>query len=203
MPGKPIADELAGPSSSTSLSLLQRAQQREDAAWTQLAELYGPLIYRWCRRWGLSTTDAADLCQEAFHAVIKALSKFEHRGEKGAFRAWLKTISRNKVNDWRRKTSREPVRQAAPIDDIAVSDDEHDEDPTEARTESTMLYRRACAMIQRDFNETTWRAFWETTIESRMVGEVAIELGITPNAVYIARSRVLTRLRTEFEGLLD
>jgi RNA polymerase sigma-70 factor (ECF subfamily) len=57
--------------------------------------------------------------------------------------------------------------------------------------------------MQAEFEATTWKACWAVVVEDRPAAQVATELGISPNAVYIARSRVLRRLRRELEGLLD
>ena len=65
------------------------------------------------------------------------------------------------------------------------------------------LYRRALELIQAEFEERTWRAFLMVTVEARLPADVAAELGTTPGAVYIAKSRVLKRLREEFKDLLE
>jgi RNA polymerase sigma-70 factor (ECF subfamily) len=57
--------------------------------------------------------------------------------------------------------------------------------------------------MQSDFQPATWRACWEHVAEGRPAAEVAAELGMTEGAVYVARCRVLRRLRSELEGLLD
>lgn len=40
-------------------------------------------------------------------------------------------------------------------------------------------------------------------LEETPAGEVAQRMGITPNAVYVAKARVLARLREELRGLMD
>lgn len=187
------------PSSSTSLSLLDRARQREDAAWERLIELYGPLLFRWCRNWGLNPSDAADIGQQVCLSLMQSLSDFEHRGTRGAFRSWLKTMTRHKAIDLWRSQARFP----GTLPDNLAAPAAADEDAEAASDEARELYRRAADLIRVDFSETTWKAFWMTVVEERSVADVAHELQVSPNAVYIARSRVLTRLRTEFSGLLD
>ena len=95
-------------SSSTHRSLLQRARGRDPAAWERMVALYGPLVLGWCRGWGLREDDAADVFQEVFQAVAAHLAGF-HRDRAGdTFRGWLRTITRNKVNDHYRRRRREP-----------------------------------------------------------------------------------------------
>jgi len=188
------------PSSSTSLSLLDRARQRDDLAWQRLVDLYGPLIYRWCRGWGLSPNDAADIGQQVCLSLFQSLPQFQHRRVRGAFRAWLKTITRNKAIDHWRSRVDAPVDLPEGLADPAAVLNREENTPSD---EATLLYQRAAELIRVDFSETTWRAFWMAVVEERPVADIAVELGITPNAVYIAKSRVLTRLRSEFADLLE
>ena len=85
-------------SDSTSFSLLARAQRHEPQAWQRLTTIYGPLVYGWCRRAGVSADDAADVCQEVFRAVSRDIAGFRHNGRSG-FRAWLRTITKHRVSD--------------------------------------------------------------------------------------------------------
>jgi RNA polymerase sigma-70 factor (ECF subfamily) len=200
------ASRSAGDSSSTSVSLLDRARRQEERAWERLVELYGPLVYRWCRQWGLSPSDAADAGQEVLQGVWLALPSFAHSGRTGAFRRWLKTIAHNKGRDlWRRKRV-EPAAGAvelpADLADRTSPATDVDEDRADEE-ERNWLYRRAVELLQTDFVESTWRAFWMVVIDGRPAQDVAEELGLTVNAVYIAKSRVLSRLRAEFADLVE
>ena len=184
-------------SQSTSLSLLERVRHNDASGWIRLTELYGPLVYRWCRSLGLDETDAADVGQEVFQTVFRSLNQFE-RGRQGAFRSWLKTITRTRSIDWRRG---QPPEIPADGNDFAAPPDREDSEETTAEVE--FLYKRAMQLIQVDFAEATWKAFVAVVVEERDVRDVARELGLTPNAIYIARSRILARLRSEFADLID
>src|SRR5262249_50716351 len=83
----------------TSLSLLERARNRDTVAWQKLVQLYSPLVFSWARRAELGDADAADLVQEVWQAVAGALERFRRDSEGGTFRGWLWTITRNKLND--------------------------------------------------------------------------------------------------------
>jgi RNA polymerase sigma factor (sigma-70 family) len=90
-------------SSATSVSLLQRVKAQDGDAWRRLTELYGPTVYGWCRRAGLSPDDAADVGQEVFRAVVTAVDGFRRDQPGDSFRGWLCTITQNKIRDhWRR-----------------------------------------------------------------------------------------------------
>jgi RNA polymerase sigma-70 factor (ECF subfamily) len=196
----------AGANASLAASLLERLRARQAGAWERLASLYGQTVYGWCRRAGVSEADAPDVSQEVFAAVARYLADFRRERPGDSFRGWLWTITRNKVRDhWRRRadearaaggTTAQEALQQVPED---VPPDS--EDATEA--ESGDLYRRALELIRSEFEERTWRAFLMVTVEARLPADVAAELGTTPGAVYIAKSRVLKRLREEFGDLLE
>jgi RNA polymerase sigma-70 factor (ECF subfamily) len=193
-------DEQSSPGASTSISLLERVKRHDEESWERLAELYGPLIARWCRCWDLADADTADVRQEVFQSVFRSLGQFE-RVQRGAFRSWLKTVTRNKVHDLYRIRANQPTIDNAAIDQH-ITEPITNNDIPEA-TEISVLYRRAMDLIRTDFAEPTWKAFVATVVEERPARDVADELGLSPNAVYIARSRVLARLRAEFSELIE
>ena len=185
-------------STSTHRSLLQRARGRDPAAWERMVVLYGPLVLGWCRRWGLRDDDAADVFQEVFQAVAAHLGGF-HRDRPGdTFRGWLRAITRNKVADHHRRRQREPagVGGSEARDRLArVAEPSPPDDPVGDAAEAELLHR-ALAMIRGEFEARTWSAFWQTAVDGRAAADVAAELGMTPGAVRVAKSRVLHRLRT-------
>jgi RNA polymerase sigma-70 factor (ECF subfamily) len=183
----------------TSLTLLEKARARDRSAWERLADLYDPLVLNWCRRAGLPPTDAADVRQEVFLAVAEGLGAFERRRE-GSFRAWVQAITHTKVADHRRQFS--PGRVVA-VEAHRLLAPATVPDAAEMHQEAGVLYRRAVQLVTRDFGVATWRAFWGLTVEGRDAAEVAAALGTSRNAVYLARARVLKRLRDEFRDLID
>ncbi len=185
--------------SSTSLSLLDGLKTRDPAAWRRLAQLYGPLVYRWCRRRGLQANDCEDVVQEVFLTVANRVTDFRREKEGDSFRGWLWTITRNKLGDWiRRQRDREKavggqdtpgsMREATVVEiDASAS--------AEASADMGRLYHRALDLIRTEFEERSWLAFWRVVVEGRSPADVSAELAMTRNAVYIARSRILHRLR--------
>lgn len=185
----------------TSTTWLQGVQSRDALAWRRLTDLYGPLVFHWGRRHGLSPEDAGDLVQEVFSAVAGAIGRFLHGRDRGTFRGWLWTIARNKLRDHFRKlasvTSPEGGTQALQrLNEIpeAWSDQSHD---VTDQTQLTSLFRRALDCVKSEFEDRTWQAFWLVTVELRETAEVAAQLGLTSNSVRQAKSRVLRRLRRE------
>jgi RNA polymerase sigma-70 factor (ECF subfamily) len=184
----------------TPASLLERLRQPEDQeAWSQLVRLYTPLLYHWAFRLGLRGEDAADLVQEVFTVLVRKLPEFEYDQRK-SFRAWLRTIIQNRWRDLRRRRAAGPVEMGdAALPHLA------DDDDVDAFTEAEYrrhLAVRALQLMQAEFQPATWKACWEQVVEDRPAAEVAAELGMTVNAAYLARSRVLARLRQAMIGLL-
>ncbi len=191
--------------STTSLSLLARAQAQQSGAWERLVELYGPLVYYWCRQCRLPDADIGDVFQDVFQAVAVHLSRFrrDHAGD--TFRGWLRTITRNKIRDYFRDRRDRPAaaggsefqQQLQQVADPLLPDD----DPSEAGVKRRQLLQ-ALEWITGDFEPRTWQAFWQVQIEGRDTGDVAGELHMTPAAVRKAKYRVLQRLREELKDLL-
>jgi RNA polymerase sigma-70 factor (ECF subfamily) len=182
-----------------------RAQDQR--AWERLVALYAPLVYRWCRQCGLQAADAADVGQEVFRAVARKIADFRRDDPRDSFRAWFRAIARSRIIDHLRGTQNRAqgvggsdaltVLQQLPDDGSAETDPEAD-----AR-EKHLLYGRAIDLVRGDFEEHTWQAFWGVVVEGRTPAAVAAELGMTRDAVYHAKARVLNRLRSEFADLID
>ena len=189
------------PSSATSRSLIDRLKAEDAEAWDRLVVLYGPLVYRWCRRWDLRHQDIPDILQDVFQAVAAHIATFRKERDGDTFRGWLRTIARNKVHDHFRRIGREPGGvggtdaqiQLASLPDARF--DEDDDPPEE--TAERLLIRRGLDLIRDEFEERTWKAFWGTSVDGRETQEVALELRMSPGAVRVAKSRVLRRLREE------
>jgi RNA polymerase sigma-70 factor (ECF subfamily) len=194
--------------SQTSTGLLQRAMLREQAAWDKVVHLYGPLVYRWCRRWGLQPKDAENVGQEVFLRVFQGLPNFRQQAG-GGFRAWLHRISRNCYVDHVRGQHQSPAAGRGGSDGLAHMQEipaepleEEDSDATR-RQDEALLYQQAVRLIREEFSERDWNIFMQLVTENRAATEVAEAFGVTSNIVYLTKSRILKRLREEFAELLD
>jgi RNA polymerase sigma-70 factor (ECF subfamily) len=184
----------------TSVSLLRRLRQPSDQeAWRRFVHLYTPLLYYWARSVHLPEADAADLVQEVLLVLIEKMPSFGYDAQR-SFRGWLRTVALNKWRERCRRFSNGPQPSDMPLSDIAISDQI---DVFAEREYCQWLVRQALEIMQDDFEPTTWKACWETTVSGRRAAEVAAELGISVDVVYSAKSRVLRRLREELDGLLD
>ena len=194
-------------SSSASSTLLDQLRAGRSDAWERFVRLYGPTVYRWCRRSGLAADDAADVLQEVLAAVMRRLADFRRDRPGDSFNAWLATVTRNKVRDhYRRRQGRAEgqggttaQRQMAEIPQPPVghvSNVPPDDDSIRPDAESNAwLTRRVLESIQAEFEPRTWNAFWQTTVDGRSAADVAQDLQMSLGAVYTAKSRVLRRLR--------
>jgi RNA polymerase sigma-70 factor (ECF subfamily) len=189
----------------TSLSLLDRLKvaRPEASDWNRLQEIYLPLIQRWLSRVPGLGDESADLAQEVLVVVFRTVPRFNRQRE-GSFRAWLRQVTVNKVRNYRRKRQRRPAvgldqtegfleRLSNPNDDLAREwDRDHD----------AHVVEKLLAVVQRDFSSKTWEAFRRFGVDNAPAKKVAEELGLSENAVILARSRVLKRLRHEAGELL-
>jgi RNA polymerase sigma-70 factor, ECF subfamily len=181
----------------TPLTLLQRlGQSASPEAWRQFVALYTPLLFHWARSRGLQEDDAADLVQDVLVILVQRLPEFQYQPGK-SFRGWMRMVLLNK---WRDR-----MAAAAPGQLNGVAEPEAPDGVALLEEEEYRRYvvGRALRLMQTDFEPTTWQACWETVVGERPVAEVAAALGITVNAVYLAKSRVLGQLRRDLAGLLD
>jgi RNA polymerase sigma-70 factor, ECF subfamily len=189
----------------TSVSLLDRLKvARPDAPdWQRLQHIYLPLIRRWLGRVPGLGDEADDLAQEVFLVVLRELADFD-RQRAGSFRAWLRNITVNKARNFSKQRDRRPTvgldltdgfldQMADPDSDLAREwDREHD----------VHVVQKILAAVQPDFHPTTWAAFQRLAAGDVSAARVALELGLSENAVLLAKSRVVRRLREEAGVLL-
>ena len=182
----------------THVSLLQRLRQSpSEGAWDRFVQLYTPLLHYWARRLGLQEQDAADLIQDVLIVLVRKVPELAYDPQR-SFRGWMRTVLLNKWRDRRDRAAAPGQLESGLVPAV----------PDEAEVFAAEEYRhylcqRALKLMQSDFETATWKACWETVVCGRSAGEVGAELGMTVNAVYVARSRVLARLRRDLEGLLD
>lgn len=184
----------------TNPSLLRRLSSKEDSlAWSRFVALYTPLVDRWIGQLGFREPDRSDLVQEVFIVLLGKVSSFQY-DRLGSFRGWLRTVTVNKCRDLARRRGRETEPRFVETIERAAEDD------TQLLTQQEYrdyLSRTALKMMREHFSESTWRACWEHVAMGRNAKDVAEELGMSENAVYLARGRVLRRLRQELEGLWE
>ena len=186
--------------------LLRLRDARDQRAWSLFLEIYQPVILRLVRGRGLQEADAREVTQEVLLAVSGAIGRWEADPARGAFRSWLATIARNLVVNFLIRQSRHPrgsgdsdvnrwlEERPAPEGEMSALFD------VEAKRQ---LFRWAADQVRDEFRETTWQAFWRTAVDDLAVSDVARELKMSVGSVYVARSRVMKRLREKVEELRE
>ena len=190
----------------TRASLLLRIRDGQDKeAWRQFVEVYASLIYGFARKRGLQDADAADLMQDVLRSIASAVGRLDYDPRRGSFRSWLYTVTRNKLYSFLDGQRRHPrgsgdsgaqqllEEQANPDDSAAAWDQEY----------QRRLFAWAADQVRAEFQESTWQAFWQTAVEGKGPKDVARELNLSPGAVYVAKSRVIARLREKIQEVQD
>jgi RNA polymerase sigma factor (sigma-70 family) len=182
--------------------LVRLCDPKDERAWTEFTAIYSPLIYRLARRKGFQHADAEDLVQEVLRAVASAVDRWEPDPCKGPFRNWLFRIARNMMLNLVASQHRHPrgtgseeiqwlleTRPSPSPADSALFETEY----------KRQIFRWAAERVRGEFRGTTWAAFWETGVEGKKAQVVAATLGMSIGAVYMAKSRVVARIRQVIE----
>ena len=192
----------------TSASLLGRLIEQPDSeSWERFNQLYRPFLKSHLERhYSLQPNDADDVTQDVLLVVIRRVQEFRHSGRRGAFRSWLRTITANQIRAfWRQKRS-QPVGTG---DSEVMSKLDQLEDPTSAMSQLWDLEHdrhvlgQLLSSIEPEFKPKTWQAFLRLMKDGVPAAEVAQEFGMTLEAVYVAKSKIMRRLRELKDGLTD
>lgn len=186
-----------------SSSILARAIVHDVEAWSTLVTIYAPLIYSWCRNWHLSPEDAERVGERVLDIVYLELNRFRNNQLSHSFRQWLLDVTRSaylehllQSGDHGDSGSHLPASLNGEIPDRASLQSDPEAD-------NHQLFLRAFDAVKPHFTTEEWRAFWLLVIEKRAGSEVASELRIPEEIVYLAKARVLRRLRQDFSELLE
>jgi RNA polymerase sigma-70 factor (ECF subfamily) len=182
----------------TPISLLERVRQRgDDVAWRQFVDLYTPLLCQWGRRAGLQEADLADVVQDVFATLVRVLPDFEYDPQR-SFRGWLRTVLVNRCR--KLAAARRETAPPGPLEEIAAP--EFPEPLSEVEYRSLLL-ASALRVVEESFEPLTFQSAHACLIERKAAPAVAAELGVSLNSVYLAKSRVLKKLREVLAGFLD
>ena len=191
----------------TRASLLIRLRDAQDEdAWSQFADIYGPMIFGFGRRCGMQETDAADLVQEVMSEVSKSIARFQYDPQTGRFRSWLYRIAKRTAGRLRQKHAKQPTGtgDSAMLHALHQLADAH----TDLEDDWNRQYERqlldwASLRIRDQFKTSTWQAFWRTAVEGLPPQAVAEDLGISVGSVYVAKTRVIKRLIEKIREIDD
>ncbi|WP_160168238.1 sigma-70 family RNA polymerase sigma factor [Novipirellula maiorica] len=168
-----------------------------------MTEIYGPLVYYWCRQSGLGPEDSADIFQEVFRSLAANLASFKKENEGDKFRAYLWIITRNKIRDFAKVQSPKAKAEGGTDAYNLLASIPDDDDMAEENTSQSMVIGVSESLqtllqeIKRDFKPATWDIFWRTVVDGQATAVVAEEFAVSSDSVYQAKSRVLRRIRAE------
>jgi RNA polymerase sigma-70 factor (ECF subfamily) len=185
-------------------SLLIRIQNQEAAAWSRLVFLFSPLVSEWVKKSGVPERDVSDIVQEVFIGVMQSAPEFRRDLPGATFRGWLRRIAHYKAIDYHRRGKQvvQPTGGSEANLLMQMLPEEVLEDEELETSSADLVVRRGLELIQPEFTAKTWQAFQLVAVREKPAAEVAQELGMSVGAVYIAKSRVMNRLRKELEGLI-
>lgn len=177
--------------------ILRLRDPADDDAWNEFLKIYEPMLFRLATRWGLQRSDAAEVVQETLLSVAKSISDYERHGHPGAFRGWLAAITRNRLADHLSQRRRQPLGSGD-------SDVQHwlDQQSHPGYSESQwewqhkrQVFAWAAERVREQVAPRTWLAFELSELQGEPIEQVAEQLGMQVGMVYVARSRVMSRLR--------
>jgi RNA polymerase sigma factor (sigma-70 family) len=194
------------PTNATRPSLLLRLRNSRDSeAWRTFVETYTPLVYAYCRRRGLQASDVADVTQEVMAQVLRSIPDFTYQPQRGRFRDWLGTITRTKLARFLSRNARAGKGEGgdARAEELTWQVEAPESDTLWTEGFHARVLEVAMKRARPDFQEVTWTIFERAWVRGQAAPEVARELGVPIESVYIAKSRVLKRLRTEVVTLAE
>lgn len=185
--------------------MLEAVKAREPYAWQRFDDLYRPLVRYWCTKASLQWSDAEDVAQEVFEALALAIDRFHHDRCGDTFRGWLRTITRNAVANHHRRALRTPTAPGgtSAMEWIQSVPDRTNDEPNADSEERRLVLQQAFRLTLDRFRDHTREAFLRVVVDRQSPEHVAEDLGIKLHSVYLAKSRVLARLREEFGELIE
>lgn len=194
--------------SQTHLSLLERLgdTDRRHLAWSEFLDRYIEMIMTWCRYWGLQEADAEEVLQETMLSVYRGFQGFTRQGP-GSFRAWLKTVARN---NWIYLAESRNKSMGATFAQVPDQNVERLLENRQARDQLFQLFDQwamqeildlAMANVRRRVEPKSWQVFELLTFQFKKAEEVALELGMSAQNVYLIVFRIRKMIAAEMRIL--
>ena len=188
----------------TRASLILRLKSAEDVeAWEEFVALYSPVIYRAAIKRGFQPEDAENIVQEVLISVSTSVSSWLQRDDRGSFRAWILRIARNEATDHlKRRATRRLGLDGSQAHNAIMQTEAIDQLPQILDLEyERSVFEKAISQVRKVVSEGTWLAFWLTRIEGHSVEDVSHRLNMRIGNVYLARSRVISKIQQVVRSL--
>lgn len=189
---------MAGMATTTS-TFLGGLSDSDPGTWRRFCDRYEPMLLAMTRRAGLHEEDARDVVQEVLAtAFVEGFRAGKYDRERGRLRCWLRGVAVNKIREARRRLTRPEVQMTDQSDATryvdGVADDRQLPDLFDEEWERAVL-AECLRRVKLEVEPKTFQAFHLYAIGGRRPEEVAAQLGIARETVYVHKSRVLARLR--------
>lgn len=192
------------PHPNTRHSLIVRLQdERNDQAWDDFVVAYEPFLYRMAARQGVPERDVPDVVQQVLLAVARSVEGWSDDGRDASFRRWLSTVARNVVIRFMTRERRQPQGGGGTSVIDLLKNVADEPAAAERQRYDHELIVWAAEQVRSEFLETSWTAFWATTVDGRRVADVATELNISVGSIYMSRSRIMARIRGLIQDIMD
>ena len=189
----------------TTTIVLEHLAREEAGAWELFVRRFRQPVIRFARDLGLSEDEAEDVVQETLASFLRAYRNGRYDRDKGRLSSWLFGIAHRTAMKIRSKAARQ--QRLAPVRGrTAFWDDLPDKEAARRSWDQSWeqaMFRQCLEQVRVEVEPATMLAFEAVSFHDRRASEVAAELGITSNAVFLAKHRVLKRLRElqqELEG---
>lgn len=193
----------------TRVTLIGRLHDPDDSvAWNEFVALYGPMIINFCRKRGVAEHDIEDIAQEVLSALSQAIRDFEYDPQKGTFRSWMYRFVRNRLSRHWRWQQRHPDRGSGRTTVQRMVENQESDDEITQEQEWESEYRRrmfawAAERVREEVKPQTWQAFEQVAIQNLDVETVASNLSIKPGAVYVAKSRIIAKMKEAIQSVTE
>lgn len=186
-------------------SLILRLQSPQDtAAWEQFVSIYRPVVVRMATRRGIQHADCEDLAQGVFASLAEAVARWEPGEGRPRFRNWLGRITRNAIINALSRAKPDKAAGSSSVRKVLANTLENDGLESTLQKEAGMeAIRWAASQIEPEFTTSTWAMFCETAIVGRTPAEVAKSMNKSVGAVYVARCRVMQRIKEKVTEISD
>lgn len=165
------------------------------SAWEEFDRRYRPILIAFLRRMGLNESDSADVAQESLTCFLQDYRLHKYDREQGRLRSWLIGIARCRLLDLRRAQGRRrEYRGESAIESLP---DGEDADAVWEAEQRRFIFEQAVDTLRESsrFTPQTISAFERVVLRHEPVETVSADLGLTPQEIYNAKNRIVTRLR--------
>ncbi len=180
----------------TNDSLIARVKDpANEAAWIEFLAIYQPVVLRLARNRGLQPADADDLAQGVFLTLSNAINDWEPNPHGPPFRVWFFKITRNAIINALRSRQRYQATGGTSVLELLEQIPDDASSAEFYRESQREVFRWVSAEVRPEFSPSTWNIFWRTAVDDIPAEQVAAEMQRKVGAIYVAKWRVLKRIR--------